>query len=368
MGKAVLPGVVYRQTGYGKTGCRQELWGREEFMQPAQEQIRFRLGVPIVLSIVMMVSANGVEANVRSQTQIATPPNCNNTLGSYRNDRGDIATVSVPSYGAKNENQVTIYLKQQNYRPSLTFTYFVANSNGIRRTDDSTQRSIYYSNWGNWVVAMFGESNPLRATNPKLTMPDSLWFQVSCQVSVIAAQRLAIPEAKSTLSSSPPTSPTSPPPTTTSSSPSSPSTATSASPVLTSLDSQSADSQSADSKSALATYQFSEVAAGGTGSVQAREYDIKLYKVGDRLAASIDIDGFQTLQRLYATLDNDRPNNRTAFYFVLYREGNIGQPYQPGDLLFELEKLPDGRTKIIFGKLRSLYPAQREYIFDESPI
>lgn len=296
-------------------------------MQQVWHWVRFTAGLAATLPIAWLAISGEMKVGLEGGAAIAASPNCPGTGGTYKNDRGDIATVTAASFGASNESQVNLYFKQQNYRKVLTFSYFTPNGYGIRSTNSG--RSIYYTKLGTWSVAMFGEGSPLWYAEPRVGVPDSLWFQVSCQVNLEAAKRLTIPELANSVTATP----------------------ISTRPSLPHL-----------------TYEFSEVVAPGPGSAQVRSYTIQLRKVGNNYTADIDIHGFQTSQRLHAAVDNKRRNNRTAFYFLLYREGNVGKPYQPGDLLFELEHLPDGRTKIIFGKVRSLYFDREEHIFGDSQI
>jgi hypothetical protein len=109
------------------------------------------------------------------------------------------------------------------------------------------------------------------------------------------------------------------------------------------------------------TYQFSEVAPPGPGSTQVKVYRIAVSKAANGSSATIDVEGFQTATYLTARV-KQTAKNRMGFFFVSYRPGNLFKLYKPGDLLLELETLPNRKIKIIFGELRSLYENRREYI------
>jgi hypothetical protein len=131
-------------------------------------------------------------ANVHRSASLL-PPKCEDTGGTYKNVNGDIATVSIEEQGAANESRVNIFLKQQGHRQSLTFTYFTPNGYGIRTTSDKGERSVYYVNVGGWLVAVFGEGSPLWYSEPRVSVPDSAWFQVLCRVDIKAAKPLSLP-------------------------------------------------------------------------------------------------------------------------------------------------------------------------------
>lgn len=108
-------------------------------------------------------------------------------------------------------------------------------------------------------------------------------------------------------------------------------------------------------------YQFSEVAPPGPGSAQVLVYRIVVSKARSSALATIDVEGFQTTTFLTARVKSTG-KNRIGFFFTGYRPGNRFQLYQPGDLLLELQTLPNRKIKVIFHKLRSLYENRQEYI------
>lgn len=146
------------------------------------------------LCVMAIVGEAKARPGLDLETAQATPssnPACESTAGTFKNSNGDLATVSLPAQGAASENQVDIYLQSQDYRRTLTFSYFVPNGAGTRSTE--TSRSVYFIEYEGWLVAVFGESSPLWYSQPRISAPDSLWFQVDCEVNLGVAKQRSLP-------------------------------------------------------------------------------------------------------------------------------------------------------------------------------
>lgn len=94
-----------------------------------------------------------------------------------------------------------------------------------------------------------------------------------------------------------------------------------------------ATSQSLDSW--IGDYSFSEFVPPD----QNMFYSISIFKENDRYFAEINIDGFQTMERLKAEVEGGE--NSVKFIFSEYLPDNMLEPYKVGDILlrFEREKL-----------------------------
>ncbi|XOK63212.1 DUF5991 domain-containing protein [Paenibacillus elgii] len=79
-------------------------------------------------------------------------------------------------------------------------------------------------------------------------------------------------------------------------------------------------------------YEFSEYAPPD----QNRFYQIKIFKEDKSYYATIDIDGFQTMERLQAKVEGD--GKAIKIIFDKYLPDNLWEPYSPGDVLLRLEK------------------------------
>ncbi|WP_163854794.1 DUF5991 domain-containing protein [Paenibacillus elgii] len=79
-------------------------------------------------------------------------------------------------------------------------------------------------------------------------------------------------------------------------------------------------------------YEFSEYAPPD----QNRFYRISIYKEDKSYYATIDIDGFQTMERLQAQVEGD--GKAIKIIFNKYLPDNVWEPYSPGDVLLRLEK------------------------------
>ncbi|GMX64024.1 hypothetical protein Elgi_33670 [Paenibacillus elgii] len=79
-------------------------------------------------------------------------------------------------------------------------------------------------------------------------------------------------------------------------------------------------------------YEFSEYAPPD----QNMFYRINIYKEGKSYYATIDIDGFQTMERLQAKVEGD--GKAIKIIFDKYLPDNLGESYNPGDVLLRLEK------------------------------
>lgn len=95
------------------------------------------------------------------------------------------------------------------------------------------------------------------------------------------------------------------------------------------------------------TYVFQEgggQTAGGTGMFT--EHTLKVYRRGKELIADVDTAGFQVSRSLRCVAKAEE--NRLNFYFESYREDNITELYQRGQLLLSLERsISRGKTRIL---------------------
>lgn len=89
-------------------------------------------------------------------------------------------------------------------------------------------------------------------------------------------------------------------------------------------------SQSLDSW--VADYSFSEFVPPD----QNMFYSISVFKENDSYYAEINIDGFQTTQRLKAEVEGDE--NSVKFIFSKYLEDNRFEPYKKGEILLSFER------------------------------
>jgi hypothetical protein len=108
-------------------------------------------------------------------------------------------------------------------------------------------------------------------------------------------------------------------------------------------------------------YSFGETGGKNTGLVI--EYSIRIYRKDGALMADIDADGHQTLLRLSCKADIQ--SNRITFRFNNYREENLFELYQPGEVLLSLER-KTGRLLTYWGALRPQlisYKSGRVYFY-----
>jgi hypothetical protein len=89
---------------------------------------------------------------------------------------------------------------------------------------------------------------------------------------------------------------------------------------------------SIDLESWIGNYSFSECAPPN----QNMFYSISVYKENSNYYAKIEIDGFQTLQRLQAIVEGDK--NRIKLLFYKYLPDNTFEPYSKGDVLLSFKK------------------------------
>ncbi|WP_026103028.1 DUF5991 domain-containing protein [Pseudanabaena sp. PCC 6802] len=86
-------------------------------------------------------------------------------------------------------------------------------------------------------------------------------------------------------------------------------------------------------------------------------YKIAIAKRGNSYVADVDRDGFQTLERLSAEV-RSTGSDRIGLYFTNYRPDNVREIYKPGELLLQLEKLPNSPTKVIWAGMLGLLQQQ----------
>lgn len=65
-------------------------------------------------------------------------------------------------------------------------------------------------------------------------------------------------------------------------------------------------------------------------------YEISIYKENDNYYAKINIDGFQTTERLLAKVSGDENSIKLTFY--KYLPDNLFEPYSEGETLLRFEK------------------------------
>jgi hypothetical protein len=104
------------------------------------------------------------------------------------------------------------------------------------------------------------------------------------------------------------------------------------------------------------TYYFVETFKRGGGNVGRMAYEIRIYRQGNRLLADLDVDGWQTTQRLrsYAR----REGNRVHLYLTEFGEDDqTGQlEYKVGSLLLILEQTFTGNRRELLTHWRALKP------------
>jgi serine/threonine protein kinase len=122
-----------------------------------------------------------------------------------------------------------------------------------------------------------------------------------------------------------------------------------------------ATAQPAELDKWLGNYTFGEAAPPPKfGSTQTMSYKIEIAKRGNSYIANIDRDGFQTLERLSAEV-RFTGSDRIGFYFTDYRPDNVREIYKPGELLLQLEKLPNNSYKVIWAGMLGLLQ-QSEFV------
>ncbi|KZE79421.1 DUF5991 domain-containing protein [Paenibacillus elgii] len=100
-------------------------------------------------------------------------------------------------------------------------------------------------------------------------------------------------------------------------------------------------------------YEFSEYAPPD----QNRFYRISIYKEDKSYYATIDIDGFQTMERLQAQVEGD--GKAIKIIFNKYLPDNLWEPYSPGDVLLRLEKT-DSALNTFWEKIHPMLKDDRE--------
>lgn len=102
-----------------------------------------------------------------------------------------------------------------------------------------------------------------------------------------------------------------------------------------------------DQRDWVGTYTFQE---GGGRTARSTgmfvEHAIQVYRLGKQLLADVDAAGFQMSVSLRCVAKAE--GNRLNLYFESYREDNITEPYQRGQLLLSLERSTSrGKTRIL---------------------
>jgi Family of unknown function (DUF5991) len=108
------------------------------------------------------------------------------------------------------------------------------------------------------------------------------------------------------------------------------------------------------------TYGFSEIVPVNSTSNLIRNYEIRIYKQDSGYAADIILSGSQTPSRISAQV-KATSSDSIGLYFSSYRDGNQGT-YQPGNLLLQLQKLPQDRFKVVFAGVSSLSQNRAEFV------
>jgi len=97
----------------------------------------------------------------------------------------------------------------------------------------------------------------------------------------------------------------------------------------------------------LGEYSFSEYAPPD----QNMFYSLTIYREGNNFFGELSIDGFQTMDRLLATVFGDE--NTIEIKFLQYLPDNIYEPYEEGDVLFTLQK-HESKLFTTWGKIKPL--------------
>ena len=90
----------------------------------------------------------------------------------------------------------------------------------------------------------------------------------------------------------------------------------------------------ADWKGSYSFYENGGKNAGG--AVILITHELSIFEGGDGLAATLESNGYQTAAELICSAKVE--GSKLLIYFQNYGETNMFEPYQPGDLLFTLEK------------------------------
>ncbi len=108
-------------------------------------------------------------------------------------------------------------------------------------------------------------------------------------------------------------------------------------------------------------YGFSEIVPVNSASNLIRNYEITIYRQGSGYAADIMLSGSQTPTRISAQV-KAMSSDSIGLYFTSHRDGTNQGTYQPGNLLLQLQKLPQNRFKVVFAGLSSLLQNRSELI------
>ncbi|MCX7878842.1 MAG: DUF5991 domain-containing protein [Ignavibacteria bacterium] len=102
----------------------------------------------------------------------------------------------------------------------------------------------------------------------------------------------------------------------------------------------------------LGKYEFSESAEGLTkGTAQSWDYSVVVEHSADSsVKAKIEIDGFQTMQRIEAEVKAD--DKKAEFIFSKYLPDNMFEVYRKGDRLFILEINDKGEMVTNWDKMK----------------
>lgn len=95
-------------------------------------------------------------------------------------------------------------------------------------------------------------------------------------------------------------------------------------------------------------YVFEEF--GSRQSGQFVLHTVKITKKGNTLTAVVDSEGLQIANHM--ACDTKIEGNTIHIFLNSYGKDNIGEPYQPNERLFTLEKTPDGKVLTYWGALK----------------
>jgi hypothetical protein len=106
------------------------------------------------------------------------------------------------------------------------------------------------------------------------------------------------------------------------------------------------------------SYYFGEDGGKNAGGIAVLiSHELEIVDGGDGLAATLESNGYQTSAELVCSAKVQ--GSKLLIYFESYGDNNMFEPYQPGDLLFTLErKTEKGKTVVIthWGKFTPSIP------------
>lgn len=94
------------------------------------------------------------------------------------------------------------------------------------------------------------------------------------------------------------------------------------------------------------SYSFSENGGKNAGGIVIFiSHELEIFDGGEGLAARLESNGYQTSADLVCSTKVE--GSRLMIYFQSYGENNMFEPYNPGDLLFSLERITEKGKSVI---------------------